>query len=64
MATLTNIAKRAASLLNTIKNRLSFLLQETGDYLLLEDGGRIVISGSVLTGTPKHSVSLTNVPKH
>lgn len=54
MATLTNIAKHAASLVGIAKHFLSFLLQENGDFLLLESGERIIVSGSVLTNIAKH----------
>lgn len=45
-ATLANIAKSAASLTNlAIISVRSFLLKQDGGYLLLQNGGKIILNG-------------------
>lgn len=44
---LTNLLKTASTLVNLVKQTIkSFLLKEDGYYLLLEDGGKIILDGS------------------
>ena len=44
----SNIAKNLATFANTVKHYLlGFLLMETGDYILLEDGGKIILEESI-----------------
>ena len=42
------LSKNIASFTQAVKHLvLSFLLMETGDYLLLEDGGKIILEESI-----------------
>ena len=44
---LANLLKSASTLVNLAKQTIkSFLLKEDGYYLLLEDGGKIILDGS------------------
>jgi hypothetical protein len=39
---------------NRSLNKLTYLLTELGDYLLLEDGGRIILTGDAWINRKKH----------
>lgn len=39
---------------NRTLNKLTYLLTELGDYLLLEDGGRIILTGDAWVNRKKH----------
>ena len=39
---------------NRSLNKLTYLLTEVGDYLLLEDGGRIILTGDAWINRTKH----------
>lgn len=58
---ITNVSKSSSSLSNIAKSLVftEFLLMESNDFLLLEDGGKIVLNDSATSST-----SITNVAKN
>jgi hypothetical protein len=65
MAVWTAITKNVATWANAVKQLLfGYLLQETGFYILLETGGKIIIGDADWDNETKNTASYTNLTKH
>jgi hypothetical protein len=65
MAVWTAITKNVATWANAVKQLLfGYLLKEDGYYLLLEDGGKIILWDNDWDNETKNTATYTNLTKH